>query len=224
MSHKGKTSVLCGVGISTKKGDHLPPENIYPSPRPENLELHKVPACAACNNPAGVDDEEFKIIIGLSTGEYRGNGKEIIDSMGKTIGFNKRLARQIFSTKKYMYVDRGAGILEPVVAVRFETKSYQNVICRMVKGLYWRETQKIMDASTVIQVIPTMAIPADLALSFKELMDVLEPNFLNDNTFAYKYVIDDDGSSVWSMQFFGKHTVFATTEPNEHNQAFKMDT
>lgn len=48
-------------------------------------------------------------------------------------------------------------------------------------------------------------------------MDSLEPNFLNDNTFAYKYVIDD-GSSIWGMQFFSKHTVFACTDPNEHNK------
>lgn len=209
--------MLCGQGVSTRKGDHLPPENIYPKPRPENLELHKVPACKECNNPAGVDDEEFKIIIGLSTGEFRSNGKDIINSLGKTIGFNKRLARQIFSTKRDMYVNRGSGILEPVVAVTFESKAYQNVIKRMVKGLYWRETNTILDSSSVIHVIPTAGLSHNLATAFINLMNSLAPNLLNDGTFAYKYVINDDGSSIWGMEFFGKHTVFATTEPNEHN-------
>ncbi|UQI42168.1 hypothetical protein [Vreelandella venusta] len=215
---KKQLCVLCGVREASRKGDHLPPQSLYPKPRKPNVELHKVPACQECNNPAGVDDEEFKIIIGLTTGEFRSNGAEIIDSMGRTIGFNKRLARQIFSTKKETYADRGTGILEPVVAVQFDTKAYQNVICRMVKGFYWRETGQIMDNSTVIQVLPTTALQQKLALSFRSLMDSLEPRLLNDNTFAYKYVIDDDGSSIWGMQFFGKHTVFALAEPNEHNK------
>tara|TARA_R110001599_G_scaffold350254_2_gene580026 strand:+ start:7426 stop:7980 length:555 start_codon:yes stop_codon:yes gene_type:complete len=182
------------------------------------MELHKVPACQECNNPAGVDDEEFKIIIGLSTGEFRDNGESIIDSMGRTIGFNDRLARQIFSTKKEIYADRGTGTLEPVVAVKFDSNAYQNVICRMVKGFYWRKTKKIMDSSTIIQVFPTTELHQKIALSFMDIMDSLEPNFLNDNTFAYKYIMREDGSTIWGMQFFGKHTVFATTEPNEHNK------
>lgn len=144
------------------------------------MEMHKVPACQERNNPAGVDDEEFKIIIGFSTGEFRGNGEDIMDSMGKTIAFNKRLARQVFSTKRDVYTDRGLGILEPFVAVHFESKAYQNVISRRVKGLYWGETQKILDGSTVIQVIPTTRLSHDLAVSFRELMNSLPLNFLNE--------------------------------------------
>ena len=49
-------------------------------------------------------------------------------------------------------------------------------------------------------------------------MGMLPPRKLNKDTFAYKSAIDDDGSSIWGMQFFGRHTVFAVTEPPRHNK------
>ncbi len=215
--------VLCGIREASRKGDHIPPQSLYPKPRKPNMELHKVPACQQCNNSAGVDDEEFKIIIGLTTDEFRSNGLDIVDSMGRTIAFNKRLARQIFSTQRRGYADRGTGFLEPVVAVSFTSKAYQNVIGRMVRALYWREERRIMHPSTVVQVTPATELSQDVATSSNSLMQVLQPNFLNDKTFAYKYVIEHDGSSIWGMQFFGKHTAFACTEPNEHNKSRKPD-
>ena len=210
--------VLCGIREASKNGDHIPPQSLYPRPRKPNMELHKVPACQQCNNPAGVDDEEFKIIIGLSTGEFRRNGLDIIDSMAKTIAFNKRLARQLFSNQQRGYVDRGTGFLEPIVAVGFKSEAYQNVISRMVKALFWREEKQIMHCSTEIQVVSGTELSQDLAASFNDLMRVIEPNFLNDKTFAYKYIIEEDGSSIWGMEFFGKHTAFACTQPNKHNR------
>ncbi len=80
-----------------------------------------------------------------------------------------------------------------------------------------------MHPSTVVQVTPATELSQDVATSFNSLMQVLQPNFLNDKTFAYKYVIEHDGSSIWGMQFFGKHTAFACTEPNEHNKSRKPD-
>ncbi|MFZ1641692.1 MAG: hypothetical protein WAV07_09715 [Candidatus Contendobacter sp.] len=210
--------VLCGEREATKKGDHLPPKNLYPRPRKPNVELHKVPACSVCNNPASKHDEEFKIIIGFTTGEFRENQDAIINSIGKTIGVNKRIARQIFSTHKKTYADRGSGIAEPVVQVEFNFENYSNVVSRMVRGLYWRETHSIMAKDTTISVWPTIGMKKDIASNLQELMSYLEPRKLNDGTFIYKVFFGKNGLSVWGMQFFGKHTVFAYTEPNEHNK------
>ena len=210
---KKRLCVLCGLREASKKGDHLPPQGIYPKEsRKPNQELHKVPACAKCNNSAGKYDEEFKIIIGLTTGEFREDQDSIIDSMGKTIGFNKRIARQVFSTKRNTYVDRGRGVAEPVAAVTFKPVAYRKVIQRMVKGLYWRETGEILKPKSRITVYPTHEITYTQAAAFQRLMNELKANKLNNDTFVYKVHIDEGGGSFWGMQFFEKHTVFAYAE------------
>ena len=69
---------LCGKKASqTAEGtltcEHLPPKNLFPSPRPH---LITVPCCLTCNNQASNDDEYFR--VALSAG-YNANktGKEI---------------------------------------------------------------------------------------------------------------------------------------------------
>jgi hypothetical protein len=211
--------VLCGEREATKgDGDHIPPQSLYPKPRIANFELHKVPACAECNNTAGVEDEEFKLIVGISTGEYRENQAEIIESMGRTIRHNRRLARQLFAQSQRTFADRGRGVLEPVVAVGFNGENYVKVIRRMIRGLFWRETGTIMAIDTEVVVFSAVNMNANLAKELQELMSYLTPRKLNGGTFIYKVHLEENGSSVWGMQFFGKHKAFAYTKPHEHNE------
>lgn len=215
---KVQLCVLCGEREATKgKGDHIPPRGIYPKPRSANVEFHKVPACNECNNHAGVEDEEFKFSIGISTGEFRKEQAEVIGSMARTIGFNKRLARQMFSTSQRTYTNRGKGVLEPVVSVGFKYENYAKVIKRLVRGLFWRETDTIMAEDTDMVVFPAIDMAPCFAEKLQGFMDCIVPRKLNGDTFTYKVHFEDDGSSVWGMQFFATHTVFAYTKPNEHN-------
>ena len=70
---------LCGKKASeTPEGgltrDHLPPRNLFPSPRPSNLIT--VSCCHACNNQAHKDDEYLRLAV---SGYYNTNprGKQI---------------------------------------------------------------------------------------------------------------------------------------------------
>ena len=178
--------VLCGVGKSTKKGDHLPPQCIYPAPRKPNLELHKVPACAICNNAGAKHDEEFKVVLSLLTGEYRDNPDAIISSLGKTIDFNNRLANQFFSTQERGYVNRGKGLLEPVVKFTFSGESYSFVIQRIVRGMYWRETGMIMPKDAQVTPLPIHLLDLSAAEHIRNYLFSVSPKSLNDNTFVYR--------------------------------------
>jgi len=203
------TCVLCGIRSSTMTSDHLPPQCIYPPPRTENMELHKVPACEICNNAAAKHDEEFKVVLSFLTGEFQDKPDNVISSLAKTIGHNDRIAHQIFSTRQRGYADRGSGILERVMKLSFSDESYNFVIQRMVRGLFWRETNEIMSQDAEVTVWPLRHFNRTTAENMRDLLFSVEPRFLNNKTVVYRAFFWDDGYSLWGIEFFGKHIVFA---------------
>src|SRR5690348_3375624 len=54
--------VYCGT-IGTMTGDHIPPQNLFARPRPNNLIV--VPSCFSCNQSASLDDEYFRMTLSL---------------------------------------------------------------------------------------------------------------------------------------------------------------
>ncbi len=202
---------ICGENKATTV-DHLPPKGIYTNPIDGDMNMHTVPACSRCNRGGSKDDEEFKLFMGLETGEFRDNQEKLIDSLAGTIAHNKRLATQIFSNHKKVYAKYKGPIAEKVVAIEFNSNAYYLVISRIVRGLYWRETNEALGLSPEIRVFPAYSLDINMAKSFKELMDKLSPKMLNKGTFAYKGLVDEDGTSIWGMEFFKRHIVFAIAE------------
>ncbi len=49
---------LCGTDQEIT-ADHIPPENLFPPPKPSNLIT--VPCCAKCNESYSLDDEAFRV-------------------------------------------------------------------------------------------------------------------------------------------------------------------
>jgi len=205
-----ETCAMCGGEPSTK--DHIPPQSLYPKPRQPNLQLHTVPACVGCNNGAAKDDEEFKMILGLSTGEVQSDQDAILASLQATMAANGRLDRIIRSGKQLLTLDRGSFVPGPVL-VTFDGPSYARVVERMIRGLYWREKMRPLGLAVPIQVIDPKRLPSDTVTLFKDLLPRLEPKFLNGGTFCYKVGFARDDSSVWSLQLFGKHMVFGIASP-----------
>lgn len=205
--------VLCGIAPATKgDGDHLPPQCIYPRPRTPGLELHKVPACIPCNANGSKDDEVFKLVIGLSTGEYRLGEKKLIDSLAKTMAGNKKLARKTLSSARQTWAqDLETGIFHKRIALNFDHSAYERVIQRIIKGLFWRETGRIMSQRQV-HVMHGDQPQGPLVQQIKSLLRQLDPKSLNGGEFTYKCYLSDDGQSFWALQFFKKHTVFAFTD------------
>lgn len=216
---KVQLCVLCGERPATKgEGDHLPPQCIYPKPRPLGIPWNKVPACTPCNNAGSADDEQFKLIIGISTGDFRENQQLVIDSLAGTIGKNMRLAKQVLTKHQRGYGHRsGNAVAEPLVAVPFDGESYSRVIQRIVRGLYWQQSGQILRREAEIQVIPEQFVDPELAEPIKLLLSRAVRVELNNATFIYKYILEDDSSSFWGLQLFDKHFVFALvsseTEP-----------
>lgn len=194
---------ICGVNLATT-ADHIPPKSIYPKElRAKNLALNSIPACPSCNNGAAVEDEELKLYIGYSTGEYRDSSEKVIDSMVSTIANNGRLAKQLFQTKRSVYAALDGVVLKPCVAVSFNYENIKKSMARIVRGLYWMNTGRPLGRNTEISVFPYYSMSGEFHKKVSGLMALLAPNSLNNGTFTYKFSFREDGSSIWAVQFFG---------------------
>ncbi|WP_207787704.1 hypothetical protein [Candidatus Thiosymbion oneisti] len=202
---------LCGINLATTK-DHIPPRGIYPKAIRHGINFNTVPACKECNNGASMDDEEFKMFVGFNTGEYQEHPEIVIDSLAGTIGNNKKIANQIFATKKNVYAYRGRSVLEPAVAVMFNGRKLSKVISRVIRGLYWEKKGKALGYKSDIQIFMPQYMQSEFFRSMKDVMDCSSPNYLNRKTFVYKCQFCEDGSSIWGMQFFKKLSIFGYAE------------
>src|SRR5690606_11985690 len=145
--------VLCGVNVATKgKGDHLPPQCLYPRPRKPNVTLNTVPACFSCNGEGSRDDEVFKMFIGLSTGDYRDEAQAVVESLAGTMKGNLRLRRDLLTHGRRVIVESEGGGYKEMMAVRFCREAYEKVITRMVRGLFWQRTGQILEQKALIKV------------------------------------------------------------------------
>lgn len=205
---------LCGENSTTTK-DHIPPQGIYPKPRDNDINFNTVPACSSCNNGAAVEDEEFKVLIGLSTGEFHENPDVVVDSIARTAEKNRRIANQIFNAEQNVFACLHGSILEPAVAVKFDGEKYHKVISRIVRGLYWQQKGHALGLKPKIKVFQAHRIKPEFASSLEDIMSHLKPHPLNKGTFVYKVQFFNDGKSIWGMQFFERHTVFAVADSPE---------
>jgi hypothetical protein len=211
MKLKKTLCAICGINVATTK-DHIPQKSLYPPPRDNDINLNTVRACAQCNNGASFDDEIFKVLVGIDTGEHQKYPDRIIESLAKTIAGNGRVANQVFTSDRRTYAKLSGAVLESAVAVTFDFTQYQRVIDRIVRGLHWMETGRAMPTKSTVQVIPGDQLTQLLAAEFMELMQLLPLKKLNKDTFAYRWHAPPEGEQVWGMQFFGRHTTFALVQ------------
>jgi hypothetical protein len=205
-----KVCAICGGEATTV--DHIPPQSLYPKPRRPNLRLHSVPACKSCNNGASSDDEEFKMVIGISTGEVQENLDAVVTSLLRTMAENKRLDDVIQSGERTFSIDNGRLVQGPVKIV-FNRPRYEKVVERMIRGLYWRQTKRPLGLDAEVDVLDPSNFPPEFEQQLRDLLPMLPRHVLNDKTFCYKVCFSQDGSSIWGLQFFGKHTVFGIASP-----------
>lgn len=205
---------ICGIRPATTS-DHIPPKGLYTKPYPANM--HTVPACAKCNHGGATADEVVKIMIGLSTGESRGDRPLVIESMQKTLAKNKKLSRKIFKSARRTFHGFSGPILMPAIAVRFDGKEYREVMARIVRALYWVEKGSALGvaAKLTVQAFDQIEDPGQAAL-LQTVLNSTQPKHLNESTFVYRVVFDETGNSIWGLMFFGAHLAIVSAHAPAH--------
>ncbi|HHF0555426.1 MULTISPECIES: hypothetical protein [Vibrio harveyi group] len=203
--------VLCGEAEATTS-DHIPPQGIYPKPRDNDIQFHTVPACKACNGGTSQEDEEFKVAISLGTSLGRVNDDRLVDWVVKTIAHNKKLGKHVLENHQRVKLIDHEGKQSSYVQVSFDSKAYDVVARKIIRGLYWRETGSVLPKNSKIWLRPTMALDDKMFESFLEILHSKEDKSLNKNTFTYRCDLSTPETTFWGCTFFGVHTFFAYVE------------
>ncbi|MFC1929018.1 hypothetical protein ACFLXK_05420 [Chloroflexota bacterium] len=145
------TCYLCGLRQAETK-DHLFPRSLFPRPLPSNLPKGLL-ACRQCNNELSKDEEQFRFFLASGTAYEREAGRRIWDERirtalkGRRPGF-KPLARFMVKMAKVQSESRTMLGYWPISELDRET--CKRVLIKIVKGLYFIETQQLLPSDVQI--------------------------------------------------------------------------
>jgi len=150
---------LCGkkiLGKSTR--EHVPPRQFFLSRirKNENLNLITLPTHKKCNENYQKDEEYFFSLIAAMAIESRFGGELYYDLNNK---FSKKQSKNLINRILQQFEREPSGIVLPKgkVALRYERGRIENVIWKILKGLYFIEYNKYLHdnvARTIELIVP----------------------------------------------------------------------
>ncbi len=191
---KSDICVICGKRPMTGR-DHLPPQSIFPKPRPSDLIT--VPACDNCNNKRSGLDEEFKVAIGIQAGFGEDGERLFLSQTTKTILHNRRLREELAKDMKVVELKTPAGLFVGTAqAVKLKSKSYNTIINRIIRGLHWYHSGQILGDLVDIKV----NWHRNLSKEIFEMTKNWNTGIVGKGQFIYKYALIDEVplASVWA--------------------------
>lgn len=214
--------VYCG-SKDDLSDDHVPPENIFPKPRPDALIT--VRACKTCNGGASKDDEYFRMMLCLSqdagdSPEAQKNWAPIFRSLkrpqaqGMTKAFLKSIRPVQAMTWSGIHLGRKMGF-------RVEFDRIRRVIERTVRGLYFHEQKRRLPEDHVVDVFcdeTLIRLPPDSLSTFQHTINLplasVAPKIIAPGVFHYRFLIAEDGpASAWGLSFYERKPFIAITAP-----------
>jgi hypothetical protein len=145
--------IYCGAtGKLTK--DHVPPQNLFPAPRPSDLIT--VPACLPCNKSYELDDEYFRIAVVVPADPRRDPIAASLWSEKVVRGTLRRspaLKSVILRSIARIDVRTPAGIyLGTTPTVRLDRKRLDRVARRIVTALHWHHYGHVPSAGVTFTI------------------------------------------------------------------------
>jgi hypothetical protein len=195
--------------------DHIPPESMFPKPRPSNLIT--VPSCDMCNGGASMDDEYFRLNLSIrksatlpaacpvANTALRGLGRE--EHSNFRTSFFKGLHEVDVVTKSGIYIERGG-------AYDVDLMRLSKVVSRTVRGLYFHHyNQRLPNWCEVDTwcLDGLREIDTATAETLKALINRLQSQpaaEIGDGVFKYWHCRSDDGgeidnfSTLWLLDFY----------------------
>lgn len=218
------TCTYCGkIGPITK--DHIPPKFLFNKPRPSTL--ISVPSCEKCHETFEKDDVYFTTII-TTTKESQKHPEALklwntkikpSISRDKNIGFSKYLFNRMVKVDTY---SKGGIYLGETPAHNIDIDRINNVLIRIVRGLYYHETNNRIPTGVDIRV---NSIRPE-KISNKKIMliyDSFIPKVFGDGVFSYRGEIFSEKSftSVWFLTFFDAFLFLGFTLPSDNFEQLK---
>jgi len=203
--------IYCGE-YSEITADHIPPKNLFPKPRPENLIT--VPSCRECNEGAAKDDEYFRLMLTMRDETFKHpsvqkNWPKIKRSLERVShgGLRKLFidSTQFINLRSNagLYIGK-AGLFNP------DSERMDRVMRRISKGLFYSETgRRLPDTYDIVwwDLTDTQKFNKEEKETIIKMIDNLKfipiKSFGN-NIFKYRYMFteDDDNSFCGTFSFY----------------------
>jgi hypothetical protein len=202
---------LCGKKASqTAEGtltrEHLPPKNLFPSPRPR---LFTVPCCLACNNQAHNDDEYFRVAVSAG---YNANetGKEIWKEKvkGRTLkeGRISESVNKIRSSLKKIALITPEGVKDAVEAT-IEHEPIDRVLTRITKGFLSRLYPEVNRSDLTFEITKLDQFKLnDPAFEIRKALNYFQ---IGNGVYRCWHVVEDyTDRGAWVHMFFDSAAFF----------------
>ena len=198
MKQNDRTScIYCGSNTNITS-DHIPPKCLFRERK--RLQLITVPACDKCNNFYKKDDEYFRIYASadISRNE-QGNKLWYKKVMGSTFRRSPKLRKNIVSNISEDIRISNCAVLKRK-RLNLDARRINNVLIKIVKGLYWYHYNKCLPADTLFEVFQNPPINDES----KSILLRTKFRAIGNEEFKYRYsrCDDDNFTSIWGLSFF----------------------
>ena len=224
-----KVGLCCYCGEEAKiTRDHVPPANLFPKPRPNNLVT--VPACKKCHSTAwSQDDEYFRLKICLSS-DAGGHPKaqKVAASALRSLkrsqarGLHAQIREDTFET--WIRSDNGMS-RRIVLAYQVDQERIFSTIVRVTRGLFCHEIGERLAPDTTFRVFSDYTLQ-DWSPEIRQcLMDeVVTPlsslpvKIIGEGVFSYRHFVEHTGdvvNSAWALTFYGGMSFLVLTRSDQ---------
>ncbi len=194
--------------------DHIPPQNLFPRPRPSDLIT--VPCCAKCNKSFELDDEYFRLAIttGIDGIRFPRALELSVQAINKLQQPGKfKFAKSMLASfhKKPLYTPGGL-YLGHRGALEIDRARIVGTVHRVIRGLFSYHLGTRLRLETEVWVWSDWfgengdADP-ELLASVKQVFEflcALPLHVVGDGIFRYSYGVDEEDQcgSVWWLSFY----------------------
>jgi hypothetical protein len=185
--------------------DHIPPSNLFPKPRPNDLIT--VPACGTCNHDASLDDEYFRLAIttGVDPARFPREFAHSLAAIRRLAQPRKvRFAGTMIAAVGSAQIHSPAGVyLGRAPALQVQGARVLRVVARIIAGLYYHHLGVRLPAAHERE---TVYLPRPSSPAVRNLLAPLRTSIalaIARGVLTYRYAVADDRSSIWHLTFFG---------------------
>ena len=194
-----KSCYLCGsilIKNINKSKDHVPPDCIFPDPKPKNLIT--VPCCEDCNKEYTILDEKMKNYISIIAGDQSRVAGE--KSKHEILKSPKLRNDFLEHTQPHSSLVDNSG--NPRLLFNFKDEEIDRWLVRIVKGLYFNKYKKRMQDDLIFKAKaypdlfpqPSETFPMEEGLNLRPF-------------FVYGVVKDENNNNTWVLIFYD-HLIF----------------
>ncbi len=187
--------------------DHIPPKNLFPSPRPSNLIT--VPCCEKCNKEFGkVDERARNLLTSLNITEFHSAIKSEIESKRNRSFLRKKgytnLKHMLNSMTNVDTYTKGGIYLGKLPAFNLNQDVMDKYLERITRALLFHENQvTIFNFNFRWKLSPKVEDFEKMRQEMKNIIGSAKVNKIGDDIFQYVGIFyPGKSSSIWFLRFY----------------------